>query len=131
MAKTHFIADGEGNMDPADLADLLEEFKGEIPEEKITEAAGAGELVALRTKAGPCMFRVPTGAEYDRFLGGLLGDNKEGKVKASKILATTCVVFPSREEFQAGIARYPGIPSACTRPLNKLMGGELVARGKD
>ncbi len=130
MSKKHWIADAEGNLDPASADDVAAEF----PDLKDTIAKleeEHGELVALSTKAGSCVFRVPKGAEYDRFLGGLLGDNKEGKVKASKILATTCVVYPDRETFGSYTSRYPGIPSACTKPINKLMGGELVARGKD
>ncbi len=125
----HWIADTEGNLDPASE----EQIAAEYPELSTfaTLAEAKGELVICNTKAGVAVFRVPVGSEYDRFLGALLGDQKDAKVKASKILAQTCVVSPDRDTFTAWCAKYPGIPSACTKPLNKIMGGELAARGKD
>lgn len=130
MATEHYIADTDGSLDAASVDDIKASFP-EL-EAKIDELATAhGELVVCPTRGGVCVFRVPKPAEYERFLGGLLDDRKEQKVKAGKILAMATCVYPDRATFEAAIARYPGIPGACTKPLNKLMGGELVARGKE
>ena len=133
MAKTTtegiWISEEDGeltNVDAFEAKELYSELA------TLDELVGAhGEIVICNTKAGAAVFRVPKGAEYDRFLGGILDDRKEQKVKASSILARTCVVFPDKTIFAQWVDRYPGIPSACTKPLNKLMGGTLVARGKE
>ncbi len=123
-----WVADSDGTLEEVEFVEAAELFPS-------IDLAGLsshhGELVVCRTKAGVAVFRCPKGSEYDRFLGGLLDDRKEQKVKAGNILARTCVVEPDKETFGAWLAQYPGIPSACTKPLNKLMGGELQARGKE
>jgi hypothetical protein len=126
----HWIADVDGSLDAADL-DAIKEAFPELAEAIDELASKHGELIVCPTKACTCVFRVPKGAEYERFLGGLLDERKEQKVKAGKILAVATCVFPDRPTFEAAIAKYPGIPSACMKPLNKLMGGELVNRGKE
>lgn len=126
----HYIADVDGNLDAATADEIKEAFPELAAGFDALETAH-GEIVVCNTKAGVAAFRVPKGPEYERFLGGLLGDQKDAKVKAGKILAVACCVFPERPVFQSWVERYPGIPSACTKPLNKLMGGELAARGKD
>lgn len=130
--KQHWIADYEGNLEPASIEDLEREFTGEFAIKDLELLVSEHpEMVACPTKAGTAVFRAPKPAEYERFLGSLLGDNKDAKVKAGKVLAISTCVFPDRETFQSYVSKYPGIPSACTKPLNKIMGGELVARGKE
>lgn len=126
-----YIADTDGSLDEA-TAEIITENFPELDAAKLAELEAAhGELVVCPTKACVCVFRLPKGAEYERFLGGLLDERKEQKVKAGKILAIATAVHPDRATFQAAIDRYPGIPSACMKPINKLMGGELVNRGKE
>ncbi len=126
----HWIADTDGSLEPA----TPDEIKRCFPDlaDKFDELASAhGELVVAPTKAGTFVLRVPKAIEYERFLGAILGENKEAKVKAARTLIGAACVFPDRDSFVAGVSRYPGIPTACTKPINKLMGGELVERGKD
>jgi hypothetical protein len=127
---TLYLAETDGSIEPIAAEALLEEMPELAP--KLDEIASAHEeLVACRTKGGAALFRLPKPAEYERFLGGLLSDRKEEKVKAGKILAGGTCVFPDRVTWERMVSKYPGIPGACVKPLNKLMGGELVERGKE
>jgi hypothetical protein len=112
---TLYLAETDGSIEPIAAEALLEEMPELAP--KLDEIAS--------------LFRLPKPAEYERFLGGLLSDRKEEKVKAGKILAGGTCVFPDRVTWERMVSKYPGIPGACVKPLNKLMGGELVERGKE
>lgn len=133
MANTkpeHWIADTDGYLEPSTAEEIKRSFPA-LAEAFDALASEFGELVVAPTKAGPFALRVPKAIEYERFLGAILGENKEAKVKAARTLIGAACVFPDRDSFVAAVTKYPGIPTACTKPINKLMGGELVERGKD
>lgn len=126
----YYLAEHDGELIPATAEEVTEAYPS------LSSAFGDladkhRELVVCNTKGGVAVFRIPTGAEYDQFLGGLLDDRKAQKVKAGNILARSCVVFPEKATFASWLTEYPGIPGACVKPLNKLMGGELQERGKE
>lgn len=87
-----------------------------------------GEVVAVMTAKGPCVFRGPKESEYARYMAALL-DQKE-RANAGKLLVLMCVVFPERNVFSQYISEKPGITVTCANPVLELAGVDTEASVK-
>lgn len=74
-----------------------------------------GEIVAVRTAAGPAAFRVFKRQEYQRFNQMLVDDKK--KHMALEFIALACCVYPDQPQFQAMVDRKPGIIASCANAV--------------
>lgn len=66
------------------------------------------------------VLRKPTRAEYKRFRA--MSHNPAQVPDAQEVLARATVVYPTREEFDALLEEYPGIPEACGKSFTELSG---------
>lgn len=66
------------------------------------------------------VFRAPNRAEYKRFRAAI--NNPNTAPDAQEQLARQCVVYPSREAFDALLEEWPAIPEACSKAFSRLMG---------
>jgi hypothetical protein len=80
-----------------------------------TLAKEHGDVVAVQTKAGPAVFRVFKRQEYQRFNSMLTDDKK--KHMALEYIVQACVVYPAHAEFDAMVARRPGIVASCANAV--------------
>lgn len=87
-----------------------------LPAAKMAELEKVhGEVVAVKTAAGPAAFRVFKRQEYQRFNSMLVDDKK--KHMALEYIALACCVYPSPEQFQAMVDRKPGIIASCANAV--------------
>ncbi len=81
-----------------------------------------GEVVSVETKAGVCVFKACTKADHDRYQS-LLFEQKT-RSKASEVLVTSCVVYPTKDEFRTAAEKYPFIITTCYTAVSELGGFE-------
>jgi hypothetical protein len=86
----------------------------------------------LKSKSGAweVVFRKPTRAEFKQFRSR--AHNPAQKAEAQEILARQCVVFPSREAFDALLEDYPAIcdSEASTDLFQRLMSDAVEESGE-
>lgn len=70
-----------------------------------------GEIVEVETKGGPCAFRPCNRSEYDRYQSLIF--EKKTQSKAAEVLVRATVVYPSKDEFNAILDKYPFTVSTC------------------
>lgn len=94
-----------------------------LSDEDIKKLEAEHKRVAhLRGKNGEweVVFRKPSRAEYKRFRAS--SHNKDMAADAQETLARQCVVYPSREAFDALLEDWPAIPEAASNAFSRLMG---------
>lgn len=79
-----------------------------------------GDIRVIGTMLGDCVFATPTRPNCKRF-SSMLSDDKR-KADAVEFLVRSCVVHPSREEFEAMLDEKPGILWTCAPPVQELAG---------
>lgn len=84
--------------------------------------------VADRNGQWEVVFRPPNRGEYKQFRAKLHNDAL--KADATEWLARACVVYPSREAFDALLNDYPGITDACGDAIGELAGFTVDKMGK-
>ncbi len=104
-----------------------------ITDEQMAELeAKHGRIGRLRGRDGgwECVFRKPTRAEFKAFRAR--AHNPPQRAEAQEILARSCVVFPSREGFDALLEDYPAIcdSSAASELFERLMHGAVEESGE-
>lgn|ERR1700744_105117 len=87
-----------------------------------------GEIVVVKTKCGPCAFRVPRRAEYNRYKATLF--KEATRSIAPEMLVTMTVVYPSAKDFESYINKAPGIVETCTPAVLELAGVDGEAEVK-
>lgn len=75
-----------------------------------------------------CVFRAPKRDEYKRFRAMLHDDAL--KPEATEYLARACVVYPTREGFDALLNDYPALGEACADKIGELAGFTANKMGK-
>jgi hypothetical protein len=83
------------------------------------------EAMILRSPQAPghdFVFRPVKVAELDAFLGAVNGDDSTAKIYAHRSLAADCVVFPSREDFNAFAKEKPAVAHALGDELARKAG---------
>jgi hypothetical protein len=109
----------------------VEEPKQEKPDEFAELRAKYRKIAVYRTEEGVCVFKKPTGGDYDRYVEKLAGDKKNGtKLAAARELCHSCLVFPAREELQRIFDELPGLPLSIAGELSEMVGVSLQAEGK-
>lgn len=93
-----------------------------LTEDQIKELEAAHRRVAhvYARDQWEVVFRAPTRAEYKRFRSEI--NNPNTSADAQEKLARTCVVYPTREAFDALLEEWPAIPEACSKAFSRLMG---------
>lgn len=66
------------------------------------------------------VIRKPTRSEYKQFRAN--NHNEARVADAQEVLARQCVVYPSKEAFDALLEDWPGIPEAAGKAFRELMG---------
>lgn len=79
-----------------------------------------GEIVEVNTVLGPCIFKRPARADYQRYLSYLFDEKK--RASAQEILVRSCVVSPNKETFGQMLDVAPGIAVTCSGPCLELAG---------
>lgn len=82
------------------------------------------------TKAPPAwevVYRQPKRAEVKMFRA----KNSKNDPESVEALARQCVVFPSKEAFDALLDEWPAIPEASAEALGRLMGVQVKELGED
>jgi len=105
-------------------------------ESKITQEeldkleATHGRIAHLRGKGGTweIVLRKPNRAEYKQFRSR--SNNPELAPDAQEQLARQCVVYPSRDAFDALLEEWPAIPEAASKAFSNLMGLAVEADSK-
>lgn len=90
---------------PATSLDILPPGKREELEAK------HGEILAVRTKAGPAAFIGPTRTQYRRHLTSL--NDEKSRPERIEELVLLCLVWPDKATMNAMIERKPGIAPTC------------------
>ena len=102
-----------------------------LTKEQVQEFEATHKRVAhLRGKDGDweVVIRKPTRAEYKQFRSRT--HNPAQVADAQEILARQCVVYPSRDAFDAMLEDWPGIPEAAGAAFGRLMGLAAEEDGK-
>jgi hypothetical protein len=87
------------------LDDILPPGKRAELEEKY------GEILAIRTKAGPAAFKGPSRVQYRRHLSQVSDEKMRGERIDQFVIELN--VFPGQVEFSAMLDRKPGIAVTC------------------
>lgn len=66
------------------------------------------------------VYRAPSRAEYKQFRSRI--NNPQTAPDAQEQLARQCVVYPSKEAFDALLEEWPAIPEASSKAFSRLMG---------
>lgn len=74
------------------------------------------------------VFRKPTRAEYKRFRSSI--NDPQNAADAAEQLARCCIVYPTREAFDALLEEWPAIPEASSKAFLRLVGMAVEADGK-
>jgi hypothetical protein len=100
-----------------------------LTDEQVAELEKAnGEIVVVKTKVGPCAFRVPRKKEYDRYKATLFKDATRSM--APEMLVKMTVVYPSAQDFESLVDKAPGIVETCIGPVLELAGVNAEAEVK-
>lgn len=100
--------------------------KFEIAPEQLADLkAKHGELAAVETVVGTCVFRCPDEAQFCAYLARARG-GAAAKSDANEKLVRGCRVFPGPDEFDDAIERKPGLPKACIDGVLTLAGVDEV-----
>lgn len=94
-----------------------------LSDEQLSELEAKHKRVArVRSKDGEweIVLRRPTRAEYKQFR--TRSHNPGTVADAQETLARQCVVYPSREAFDALLEEWPAIPEAASGAFSRLMG---------
>ena len=102
----------------------------EIAQEEIERlnAATPGGVVSVKTVLGTVVFKGMDRATMKRFMS--LVRTPETTQDGLELACRSCVVFPAREEFVAGLELKPGIAGACSTAITELSGVTEVEVGK-
>lgn len=88
-----------------------------------------GEVLKVNTVLGPVVLRGPLPVEYKRFRDQFLDEKR--KAIAAEQLARSCVVFPSKEAYDAMVKKKPGISDLCGVKAIGMSGDKEVDEGKE
>lgn len=80
-----------------------------------------GEVYVISAAGCEIAVRMPTVHEFERFQDSIASDKKKG-TRALAQLVRDCLVFPSREEYDAIVARRPGLPVSFGSEVVKIAG---------
>lgn len=112
----------------AELEALLDEQMEDVEDirEAMEDKGEDSELLVYRTDYGVIAARKPKPAAVSRFRAEM---NKQGKkkdvVNATNVLVLDSLVYPSRDQYQAIVAKLPLIPEAVGHDLYNLAGANL------
>ena len=92
------------------------------PDDLVQLRTAHKRIAHVRDKDGAweVVYRKPSHAEYKRFRSAL--HNEATKPDATEQLARVCVVYPSREAFDALLEDYPAIADASGDAIGELVG---------
>jgi hypothetical protein len=96
--------------------------------EKMLETHDRIAHVVDKYKCWQVVYRAPTSAEYKRFRS--MAVKEDQKAEATENLARVCVIYPSREEFNVLLAKYPSIAETSSDELTELSGYTADKTGK-
>ena len=102
-----------------------------LTEDQLKELESTHKRIAhIRAKDGEweVVFRKPTRAEYKRFRSSI--NDPQNAADAAEQLARQCVVYPTREAFDALLEDWPAIPEASSKAFLRLVGMSVEADGK-